>query len=359
MTPKQQARRDEVITQCVDLMRLRHMARNTEGSYLYHIGSYIDWLAEHGRDLADSRARMEAYLTAMANRGCSASGQNVAFSALKFLYTQVFREKIEGVDALRAQRPKFERQALPKELTLQLLQRVPDVKGYPTNLIAWLLYGCGLRLSEAINLRVKDLLFMDDLWLQIKAAKGNKDRKIRVPLQLVDALKQQLECARAVWQEDRAAKLPIQLPGLLATKYPNARFSWMWAFVFPKKRPVWCPRSKATVRIPLLPGYVQDAMRQAAREMELEGLATPHVLRHCWATHVIEAGAMIPDVQAHMGHQSPETTMGYVHEHTERVLSPLEAASQRQVIEVLPADIGPLPMRAAMRNNHHHTALHA
>lgn len=74
--------REKVIGQCVDLMRVRHLAINTEKTYCAHIGSYIDWLVSHGRDLPDSRARVEGCLTSMAHRGCSASTQNQAFNAL-------------------------------------------------------------------------------------------------------------------------------------------------------------------------------------------------------------------------------------------------------------------------------------
>lgn len=152
-----QKAKEQMLAQCVDLIRFRHLSLNTEKTYCGHIRSYIDWLVAHGRDLPDSRARVEAYLTAMANRRCAASTQNQAFNALLFLYEQVRKEKLPEIQALRAKQSRHKRTALPKEQTLKLLAAVRDVGGYPTRLVAWLLYGCALRVSEPLNLRIKDI----------------------------------------------------------------------------------------------------------------------------------------------------------------------------------------------------------
>lgn len=315
--------RDKMIAQCVDVMRVRHLSLNTEKTYCGHIRSYIDWLILHGRDLPDSRARVEAYLTSMAHRGCSASTQNQAFNALLFLYEQVRNEKLENIQALRAKQFGHKRTALPKEQTLALLQGVEDVGGYPTRLVAWLLYACALRVSEPLNLRIKDV--DTSAWrLTLRGCKGGKDRTVIVPPVLRAALARQMAFSKAVWQRDRESGLPVEVPGLLARKYPKAPHAWMWFWVFPAHRPCTHPRTGETVRWRMHEVNVQRAVKKSAEAMGLDGLATPHVLRHCCATHILDAGGNVRDVQDLLGHASLTTTMIYVHGNSERVRSPVE-----------------------------------
>ena len=130
--------KQRTLAQCVDLLRFKHYSLNTEKTYLGHIGSYIDWLVKHGREFPDSRARVEAFLTGMAHRGCAASTQNQAFNALLFLYEQVRREKLPEIQALRAKRSTHRRTALSREQTQSLLAGVEDHAGYPTRLVSLL-----------------------------------------------------------------------------------------------------------------------------------------------------------------------------------------------------------------------------
>lgn len=323
MNAKQLYQRQQVIEKTFNLLRLQHKSLSTERTYLRWIGSYIDWLVSHGRGLADSRARMEAYLSSLARRGLSASTQNQAFNALLYLYQQVKKEHLGEIHALRAKRSRTLRTALSKPDTLALLDRVQDEAGYPTRLIARLLYGCGLRVSEPLNLRVKDLDAAHSR-LMIRGAKGGKDRIVRVPCSLMVALLEQMKFAKAIWQRDAANGLPVQLPGELARKYPRAPFAWQWAFVFPAHQPCHHPRTCQRVRYRMHECHVQRAVKKAARALDLDALATPHVLRHCYATHVIESGAHVRDVQEALGHSHLDTTMVYVRPQSERVLSPLE-----------------------------------
>lgn len=322
MSPNQQRQKDEALRKCSDLCRLQHKSLQTERPYLYWIGLYIDWLAEHGRDLADSRSRMEAYLTAQAHRGVSRSTQSQAFNALLFFYEQVRGEKLGDIRALRPKQQKRGRRALPKPVTLELLSKIKNRSGYPTHLICRLLYGCGLRVSEPLNLRIKDV-DVEHSRLFIVGAKGGKDLSMEVPCSLMVELQAQMKVARAVWEADKANKLPVEVPGLLSKKYPNAPFSWQWAWVFPSHQPCRHPRTGETVRYRMHEANVQRAMQEVAREMNLESWATPHVLRHCFSTHVLEAGANIRDVQEHLGHSQLETTMVYVRPQSDRVISPL------------------------------------
>lgn len=323
MKKKKCDNREATLCKVRDLCRLRHLSLSTEDTYCWWIGSYIDWLMEHGRQLPDSRARVEAFLTRVAHRGAAASTQNQAFNALLFLYREVRGEELPRIHALRAKRPVQLRQALPKADVLRLLDLVKDEAGYPARLVAWMLYGCGLRVSEPLNLRIKDV-DVSHSRLMIKGAKGGKDRVVHVPCGLMAELVEQMKRARVVWERDRVDKLPVEVPGLLARKYRGAPFSWQWAWVFPSHRPCVHPRTKERVRYRMHEANVQRAVKLAARKLNLDGVVTPHVLRHCWATHVMDSGANVRDVQECLGHASLETTMGYVHPVAGRVVSPLE-----------------------------------
>ena len=317
----------ETMQKCRDYLRGKHYALTTEQVYCQHIGSYIDWLIQHKETMGrfkESGDKVKAFLTSIAHRGCSASTQNQAFNALLFLYEKVRGEKLPEIQALRAKQPRHKRTALPKEQTLALLKSVSDVGGYPTALVAWLLYGCAMRVSEPLNLRIKDI--DTSAWrLTLRGCKGGKDRTVIVPECLRAAMVKQLAFAKAMWQRDQETGLPVEIPGLLARKYPKAPHSWQWFWLFPAHGACQHPRTGETVRWRMHEVNVQRAVKKAAEKLGLDGLATPHVLRHCCATHILDAGGNIRDVQELLGHASLTTTMIYVHGDGERVRSPLDA----------------------------------
>lgn len=330
-----QSTKERMLAQCVDLIRFRHLSLNTEKTYCGHIRSYIDWIIAHGRDLPDSRTRVEVFLTSMAHRGCAASTQNQAFNALLFLYEQVRREKLPEIRALRAKQSRHKRTALSKEQTLALLQEVQDVGGYPVRLVAWLLYGCALRVSEPLNLRIKDVDVA--AWrLTLRGCKGGKDRTVIVPECLRTSLAHQIEFARAIWKKDRETALPVEVPNLLARKYPKSPHAWQWFWLFPSHSPCCHPRTGETVRYRMHEANVQRGVKHAAEKLGLDGLATPHVLRHCCATHILDAGGNVRDVQDLLGHASLNTTMIYLHGDGERVQSPLTALPSSPATNILP-----------------------
>lgn len=299
-----------IMSRALDLLRLQRKALATERSYLHWIGSYIEFLIQHGRGLADSRARVEAFLTRVAHRGCSASTQNQAFNALLYLYRHVLQEELPEVHALRARRPRTHRTALPRETTLALLDGVQNEAGYPTRLIARMLYGCGLRVSEPLNLRIKDVDLAGSQ-LIIRGSKGGKDRVVNLPCSLAAEIQTQLKAARAIWEADQRAGLPVEVPGELARKSRKAPFSWQWAWVFPSRTACRHPRTGEQVRYRMHEANVQRAVKRAATALGLDSLATPHILRHCYATHQLDRGCNIRDLQECLGHNSVETTMLY------------------------------------------------
>lgn len=268
----------------------------------------------------DSKLKVEAFLTKLAKDQVSPSTQNQAFNAVVFFYTHVLKEKLEGIKALRARPRRHIRVAPTVEELRQLLPAVPDLHSYPTNLICRLLYGCGLRVSEALELRVKDIRFTTGQII-IRNSKCNKDRVVNLPEPLRDELTAQLQKAQDTWQRDLATGLPVKLPDQLARKYPHLKTAWEWYWLFPATKPCVDPHTGDAVRWRCHPANVQRAMKQASQQLGLS--ITPHYLRHAYATHCLSAGANIRDLQDSLGHANLNTTMEYLTPASGGVVSPL------------------------------------
>lgn len=303
-----------------DYMRLKHLALSTEQSYLAWLARYMRFLTVAGVEGMTAEQKVEAFLSDLARQDVSASTQNQAFNALVMFYREIVGQPLARIDALRANKPITLRHAPDREEVRALLAKVKDVHGYPTRLITHLIYGCGLRVTEPCNLRVKDVELQNQR-LVIHAAKGAKDRVVPIPCSLHAGLRDAIEAARVTWKRDVTNGLPVQLPGLLAKKYPQSRFAWKWAWVFPQKSPCEHPRTGELVRYRLHEANVQLAIRQAS-----DGNIKPHELRHAYATHCLNQGQNPRAIQQAMGHVSLETTMGYLHAEAMSVRSPLEVS---------------------------------
>lgn len=308
----------ESVRKLSDCIRLHHFSWSTEQSYCAWLVRYMRWLDDCGSGIVTSELRVQGFLTQLARQEVSASTQNQAFNALVFFYREVLGVKLGNIDAMRAKRPETLREAPTVDETRALLARVQDVHGYPTRLIVHLLYGCGLRVTEPCNLRVKDVC-LERQTIVIHAAKGNKDRIVALPCSLYSGLRDQIEAARVVWKQDVANGVPVALPTQLARKYPASRFAWKWAWLFPSRTVCRHPRTGEVVRWRLHEINVQRAVRQASG-----GTIKPHELRHAYATHCLNRGANPRAIQQAMGHASLETTMGYLHAEALSVRSPLE-----------------------------------
>jgi integron integrase len=290
-------------------LRVRHYSLRTEEAYVAWITRYIRF---HGlRHPAEmGAAQINAFLTHLAVEGrVAASTQNQAFSALLFLYQAVL-EVDPGVIAgvVRAKRP----ERLPVVLTRDEVRAVLGrLTGVPRT-VALLLYGAGLRVLDALRLRVHDV----DLArreLLIRHGKGGKDRRTMVPAAAKAALLGQLDRARGLYEKDRAAEVGVPLPDALDGKYPAAPFEWGWYYVFPARQRGRDPRDGRVKRHHLHETVVQRAVREAAGAAGLAKPVTPHVFRHAFATHLLEDGYDIRTVQELLGHASVETTMIYTH----------------------------------------------
>jgi integrase len=226
------------------------------------------------------------------------------------------------INALRAKAPVHERHAPSVAETQALLQTVRNEGGYPTDLVCRLLYGCGLRVTEPLNLRIKDI-DLERRTLCIRGAKGGNDRVVVLPACLVAELTQQMEVARAVWQLDKQDGTPVMMPNRLAKKYPEFQFNWGWAWLFPAHHVCRDPRSGNIVRFRMHEMNAQRAVKHARRRLGISVL--PHELRHGYATHCLQRGTNPRAIQKSMGHKYLETTMGYFHAEALSVASPLDA----------------------------------
>lgn len=314
--------REAAIELLRNTIRRKHFALATEQAYVGWLSRFISFLDRAPGAGLSSEAKLERFLTLLAQDDVAASTQNQAFNAVLFFYQECLGQKLSGVNALRAKRATVVRRAPEVAEVRQLLAAVRDESGYPVRLVVRLLYGCGLRVTEPLGLRVRDVDLAQSR-LIIRRAKGNKDRVVALPGGLRADLEVQLRAARVVFDRDQAAGVPIKLPSRLERKYPRAEWSWNWAWLFPQAQPCRDPRDGRVVRWHQLESTVQRAIKAAGQRAGVEIL--PHELRHAYATHTLNAGQNPRAIQQAMGHKSLETTMGYLHAEALSVRSPLEA----------------------------------
>ncbi|MCA1978567.1 MAG: integron integrase [Thiobacillus sp.] len=291
-------------------IRLKHYSIRTEQAYVDWIKRFV--LHFDKRHPAEMGAReVEAFLTHLAVEGrVSASTQNQAKSALLFLYREVLEQELSWLENVtQAKAPK----RLPVVLTREEAQAVLSRLTGTHWLVAGLLYGAGLRIMEALRLRVKDVEFGRGEIL-VREGKGFKDRVTMLPSALAEPLKLHLKQVRELHEQDVAEGYgEVYLPYALDRKYPNAGREWGWQYVFPSKNRSVDPRSGAVRRHHVQDQAIQRAIRQAVRDAGIVKPATPHTLRHSFATHLLTSGYDIRTVQELLGHKDVATTMIYTH----------------------------------------------
>jgi integron integrase len=287
-----------------------HLARSTEQAYVSWIRRFILFNGKQ-HPLTLREPAVKAFLTSLAvDRNVAASTQNQALAALLFLYDAVLHAPLDALTGVvRARKPK----RLPAVLSHEEVSRLlAGLTGQPA-MIATLLYGAGLRLMEALRLRIKDL-DLERRQIVVREAKGNKDRVSVIPQCLVAELATSL----TTWQAEHARQVErgggrVQLPTALTRKYPALETAWGWQWVFPAERDFRDRVDGRHYRHHVHESTVQRAVATAARDAGIVKRATCHTLRHSFATHLLESGYDIRTVQELLGHNDVRTTMIYAH----------------------------------------------
>lgn len=290
--------------------RLRHMSRRTEQAYVLWIRRFILFHGKRHPDELDA-PEVVAFLSDLAVRhAVAASTQNQALSALLFLYRVVLGRELEGLDAaVRAPRP----ERLPVVLSRDEIRALLAGLSGTHLLVATLLYGSGLRLLEALRLRIKDV----DLGrhqLCVREPKGGRDRAVPLPHVAEVPLRTHITEVRRLHAADLADGIDgVPLPKNLAAKYPNAPREWAWQWLFPATRRGFDSVTRRRFRHHLHETLVQRAVRAGALRAGIPKRVSCHTLRHSFATHLLEDGADIRTVQELLGHRELRTTMIYTH----------------------------------------------
>jgi len=292
------------------VLRTGHYSRRTEKSYVAWVSRFLRF--HHPRH-PDSlgKAEVEAYLSHLAlDREVAPATQNQALNAILFLYRKVLEVDLPWLDnVVRAK----SRKRMPVVLTRSEVRKMLAELRAPNDLIASLLYGSGLRISEALRLRIKDVDF-DRREIIVRDGKGGKDRVTVLADATIPQLQVQVDKGLAIGRLDAERREGgVTLPHALGRKYPNARFDPGWQWVFPAKGLSRDPRTGWVRRYHILDRTIQRSVRSAAQRLRFRKPVTCHVFRHSFATHLIETGSDIRTVQQLMGHSDVRTTMIYTH----------------------------------------------
>ncbi|MDH5786362.1 MAG: integron integrase [Chromatiales bacterium] len=305
-----QSPKPRLLDQVRERCRVKHYSIRTETRYCDWIRRFILFHAKrHPSEMG--KPEIETFLTDLAVRGnVSASTQNQALAAILFLYKEVLQLELPWLgDVTRAKRPPKLPVVLTPSEAKALLAQLDGVH----YLVAALLYGSGLRLMEAIRLRVQDVDF-ERLEITVRSGKGNKDRRTMLPRSLVEPLRAQLDRVRVFHEQDlHDGVAPVYLPYALDRKYPNAGHELCWQYLFAASRPAIDPRSGVMRRHHIGEKAFQRAIKSAVRAAGINKPATSHSLRHTFATQLLESGYDIRTVQELLGHKDVRTTQIYTH----------------------------------------------
>ena len=320
----------EVKRKLLDLVRdkiqFKHYSYSTEKTYVHWIKHYI--LFHHKKHPIEmGKDEIEAYLTKLAVKDkVSPTTQNQAFSAILFLYKEVLGVDMSewNIQAFRSKERKHIPVVLTKEEVKKVLQNIP----MDYSVIVYLMYGCGLRMNEALNIRIKDIDFGYEK-IYIWDSKSLTDRTIPLPKKLTKQLLAQVEMVEELHKNDLDNGFgSVYLPYALEKKYPSAKHERKWQYLFPMKNISTDPRTKEKRRHHIHPQTLGRNIKVASQKASLNKRVTSHIFRHSYATHLLQAGIDLRSIQELLGHKSVETTMIYTHVVSEmnksKVISPLD-----------------------------------
>ena len=314
----------QTMDEMVRMLRLKNRSLSTEKTYTSWLRAFYTFLKGRSPHELDSTHVIDFLTHLAAERRVAKSTQNQAFNAVLFFFRHVLNKELKNIhNAVRSTR----RRKLPVVLSRQEIFHLFDqMSGLPL-LLARLIYGCGLRLTECIRLRVKDIDFERNC-LVIRSGKGNKDRMTVLPESLREDLREQLDKTRETYSSDRELDIAgVYLPNALGRKYPKAGKEWPWQWVFPSRSLSVDPRTGKVRRHHIHQNTLQKQIKTAARKSSIVKNVSVHTLRHSFATHLLEKGYDIRTIQELLGHANVQTTMIYTHVAGKNILgvrSPLD-----------------------------------
>lgn len=277
-------------------LRLRGLSAKTQAAYVRAVRQ----LAEHYGKSPDaiSEEELRQYMLYLKDeKGASPSTCRIALSGIKFFYQYTLQRPCPALEQVRI--PKSKR--LPVVLSVEEVHQVLTcVRWQRYRVCLTTIYSCGLRLREAVYLQVSDI-DSARMQLHIRQGKGNKDRYVPLPQRTLYLL-------REYWATHRHAR-----------------------WVFPRRHAGDVSSENAPT--PMDVSGVQRAFKVALAQSGLHKHATVHTLRHSWATHLLEAGVNLRQLQAYLGHTSIKTTALYTH------LTGSGEQRAAQIIERLMADL--------------------
>ena len=300
----------KLLDQVRNVIRKKHYSIRTEQAYVDWAKRYILFHKKHHpKDMGEKE--ISQFISHLAtDRRVASSTQNQALNAIVFLYKRVLNIELGDFGHMeRAKKPEKLPTVMARKEVNQFLSSMSGVN----QLMAKLLYGCGLRLMECVRLRVKDIDFEQN-HIVVRDGKGMKDRSTMLPEQLKPLLIEHLEGVKIMHKQDLENRLgEVYLPFALERKYPNAAKEWGWQYVFPSEKISKDPRSGKMRRHHVSESALQRAVQKAARKADLTKHVSPHTFRHSFATHLLEGGYDIRTVQELLGHKDVSTTMIYTH----------------------------------------------
>lgn len=296
-----------------DWLRAKNLAKNTITAY---VSCVLDFVLFHSKRDPKTMGAVEVqqFLTMLAvKRDVSWKTQNQNLCALVKFYDGFLEQPLGDIGKfVAASKPAM----LPVVFSKDEVFRVIAAMRGATKLAAQLQYGCGLRVGEVVRLRVKDIDF-ERMTVAVLDAKGGKNRQVPLPVSVVESIKEHL--ARLKLHFDQDGGWIVSLPNAYGVKNPGAEREWSWQYVFSARGLAIDQRDQRLKRYHIFEKTVQHAVKLAIGVAGITKKASTHCLRHSFATHLLESGVPIYDVQKLLGHSRVETTMIYNH-----VASPVE-----------------------------------
>ncbi len=309
-------------------MRLRGYSIRTEKSYIYWIKSYIRF---HNRKHPEEMGKDEIiqFLDYLASdRNVTANTQRIALNALMFLYSKFLEKPIVNMNFKLAKKPKYLPTVLSGKEAMMIINKLEGTH----ELVVKMMYGSGLRVSEALGLRIQDIDF-DNHSVTVRNGKGNKDRVTLLSQNLEPDLIQQIQYAKDVQKKDNTDGIGPSMPDALGRKYPSAFRQASWMYIFPSVSICRHPVNNRLCRHHLHTSVIRKSLKRATESSGVTKRVTCHTFRHSFATHLLEAGTDIRTVQELLGHTDVKTTQIYTHiigKHYAGTSSPLDRISEQR-----------------------------